>query len=158
MCLLFSFQLLDKLWSQVSSLLPPGTCLPFLSRIGFTIPTVCQFHGMLLTPALALSASQFVHKNCHTVHLLCVHTVIDVRIIATVSSISRDNILVHREQADFSAVHTCTQRVVSHNDYYVLLLIDTPHDSTQTTRTHRTTHHTQQPQHTLPLHIILCAR
>ena len=25
----FTFQLLDKLWSQVSSLLPPGTCLHF---------------------------------------------------------------------------------------------------------------------------------
>ena len=33
-----TFQLLDKLWSQVSSL-PPGTCLQFLSRVGFSIPT-----------------------------------------------------------------------------------------------------------------------
>ena len=31
--------LLDKPWSQVSCLLPPGTCLQFLSRIGFSIPT-----------------------------------------------------------------------------------------------------------------------
>ena len=30
---------LDKLWSQVSSLLPPGTCLQFLSRIGLGFPT-----------------------------------------------------------------------------------------------------------------------
>ena len=37
--LAFTFQLLDKLWSQVSSLLSPGTCLQFLSRIGFSIPT-----------------------------------------------------------------------------------------------------------------------
>ena len=37
--LTFNFQLLDKLWSQVSSLLPPGTCLQLLSRIGFSIPT-----------------------------------------------------------------------------------------------------------------------
>ena len=29
-------QLLDKLWSHVSSLLPRGTCLQFLSRIGFS--------------------------------------------------------------------------------------------------------------------------
>ena len=29
--------LLDKLWSQVSSLPPPGTCIQFLSRIGFSI-------------------------------------------------------------------------------------------------------------------------
>ena len=36
---LLLFQLLDKLWSQVSALLPPGTCLQFLSRIGFSIPT-----------------------------------------------------------------------------------------------------------------------
>ena len=39
MLLLLLSQLLDKLWSQVSSLLPPGTCLQFLSRIGFSIPT-----------------------------------------------------------------------------------------------------------------------
>ena len=31
--------LLDKPWSQVSSLLPSGTCLQFLSRIVFSIPT-----------------------------------------------------------------------------------------------------------------------
>ena len=35
--------LLDKPWSQVSSLLPPGTCLQFLSRIGFSIPTARRF-------------------------------------------------------------------------------------------------------------------
>ena len=41
--LLLSRQLLDKLWSQVSSLSPPGTCLQVLSRIGFSIPTVRRF-------------------------------------------------------------------------------------------------------------------
>ena len=35
--------LLDKPWSQVSSLLPPGTRLQFLSRIGFSIPTARRF-------------------------------------------------------------------------------------------------------------------
>ena len=35
--------LLDKPWSQVSSLLPPGTCLQFLLRIGFSIPTARRF-------------------------------------------------------------------------------------------------------------------
>ena len=34
---------LDKPWSQVSSLLPPGTCLQFSSRIGFSIPTARRF-------------------------------------------------------------------------------------------------------------------
>ena len=34
---------LDKPWSRVSSLLPPGTCLQFLSRIGFSIPTARRF-------------------------------------------------------------------------------------------------------------------
>ena len=51
--------LLDKPWSQVPSLLPPGTCLPFLSRIGFSIPTARRFYRMLLTEALALSADHF---------------------------------------------------------------------------------------------------
>ena len=35
--------LLDKPWSQVSSLLPPGTYLQFLSRIGLSIPTARRF-------------------------------------------------------------------------------------------------------------------
>ena len=38
-----SFQLLDKPWSQVSTLLPPGSCLHFLSRIGFNNPTARRF-------------------------------------------------------------------------------------------------------------------
>ena len=60
----FTFQLLDKPWSQVSSLLPPGSCLRFLSRIGFSNPTARRFFDrMMLTHALALSASQFVHKK-----------------------------------------------------------------------------------------------
>ena len=33
----------DKPWSQVSSLLPPGSCLQFLSPIGFRNPTARPF-------------------------------------------------------------------------------------------------------------------
>ena len=39
----FTFQLLDKPWSQVSSLLPPGSCLHFSSRIGCSNPTARRF-------------------------------------------------------------------------------------------------------------------
>ena len=39
----FTFQLLDNPWSQVSSLLPPDSCLQFLSRIGFSNPTARRF-------------------------------------------------------------------------------------------------------------------
>ena len=45
--LTFSFQLLDKLRSQVSSLLPPGTCLQFLSCAGFSIPTARRFSSIV---------------------------------------------------------------------------------------------------------------
>ena len=38
-----TFQLLDKLWSQVSSLLRSGSCLKFLSRIGFSNLTARRF-------------------------------------------------------------------------------------------------------------------
>ena len=38
-----TFQLLDKPWPQVSSLLPPGSCLQFLSRIGSSNPTARRF-------------------------------------------------------------------------------------------------------------------
>ena len=61
----FTFQLLDKPWSQVSSLLSPGSCLQFLSRIDRVQHSHCSsiFYRVLLTHALALSASQFVHKK-----------------------------------------------------------------------------------------------
>ena len=62
-----TLQPLDKPWSQVSSLVPPGSCLQFLSRIGSAIPLLTArrfFIGVLLiTHALAFSASQFVHKK-----------------------------------------------------------------------------------------------
>ena len=44
---LLLFQLLDKLWSQVSALLPPGTCLQFLSCAGFSIPTARRFSSIV---------------------------------------------------------------------------------------------------------------
>ena len=61
----FTFQLLDKPWSQVSSLLPPGSRLQFLSRIRFSNPPARRFffHRVSLTHALALSASQFMHEK-----------------------------------------------------------------------------------------------
>ena len=48
----------------MSSLLPPGSCLQFVSRI-WVQRSHCSstFHRMLLTHALALSASQFEHKK-----------------------------------------------------------------------------------------------
>ena len=44
---------------------PPGSCLQLLSRIGSAVPLTARrfFHRVLLTHALALSASQFVHKE-----------------------------------------------------------------------------------------------
>ena len=61
---LFAFQLLDKTWSQVLSLLPPGSCLQFF--IAHRVQQFywsCIFHRMSLTHALALSASQIVHQK-----------------------------------------------------------------------------------------------
>ena len=60
----FSFQLLDKPWSQVSSLVPPWF-LPTLFIAQRVQQSHCSsiFHRVLLTHALALSASQFVHKK-----------------------------------------------------------------------------------------------
>ena len=55
--------LLDKPWSQVQFLSPPGTCLHFSSRIWFTFPLLIDFHRMLLTNGLALSANQFLRKK-----------------------------------------------------------------------------------------------
>ena len=50
--------LLDKPWSQVSSLLPPGTYLQFLSHIGFTTPTARR-----LSSNIAKSSSRAFHQS-----------------------------------------------------------------------------------------------
>ena len=60
-----SFQLLDKPWSQVSSFLSPGSSLHFFIAHRFQ-QSHCSsiLHPMLLlTHALALSASQFARKK-----------------------------------------------------------------------------------------------
>ena len=59
-----TFQLLDKPWSQVSSLLPPRF-LPSIFIAHRVQQSHCSsiFHRALLTHALALSASQLVHKK-----------------------------------------------------------------------------------------------
>ena len=59
------FPVLDKSSSQVPPLVPPGSRLQFLWRIGFSNQSHCSliYHRVLITHALALSASQFVHKK-----------------------------------------------------------------------------------------------
>ena len=61
---LLLFQLLDKPWSQVSPLSPPRF-LPSIFIAHKVQQSHCSsiFHRVLLTHALALSASQFVHKK-----------------------------------------------------------------------------------------------
>ena len=59
-----TFQLLDKPWSQVSSLFPPGSCLqPVIANRVQQSHCSSIFHRVLPTHALAFSASQFVHKK-----------------------------------------------------------------------------------------------
>ena len=53
-------QLLDKQWSQVSSLLPLGPCLPFLSRIGFSNSTHCP---SIFSSSVANSRSRAFGKS-----------------------------------------------------------------------------------------------
>ena len=59
-----AFQVLDKPWSQVSSLFPPRF-LPSICIAHRVQQSHCSsiFHRVLLTHAPALSASQFVHKK-----------------------------------------------------------------------------------------------
>ena len=53
------------MWSQVWSLFSPWRCLPSIFIAHRVRQSHCSsiFHGVLLTHALALSASQFVHKK-----------------------------------------------------------------------------------------------
>ena len=67
--------LLGKPWSQVSSLLPPGTCLYFLSRIGLSIPTARRFLSNVATrtlsrfPPINLFMQEKVPTSMHSVRL-----------------------------------------------------------------------------------------
>ena len=54
--------LLDKPWSQVSSL-PPGTCLHFYRAQASAFPLFVDFHRMVLTHALVLSANHFFYAR-----------------------------------------------------------------------------------------------
>ena len=59
-----TFQLLDKPWSHVSSLFPPQfSSSIFIAHRFQQSHRSSIFHRVLLTHALALSASQFVHKK-----------------------------------------------------------------------------------------------
>ena len=62
---LLLFQLLDKPWSQVSSLLPPGSCLTiFITRIGFSNPTARRFFIECCWLTLSrFPQVKFVHKK-----------------------------------------------------------------------------------------------
>ena len=62
----FTPQLLDRPWSQVLSLLPPGACLRSSTVIAHRVQqSHCSstVYRVLLTHALALSANQFVHRK-----------------------------------------------------------------------------------------------
>ena len=61
----FTFQLLDKPWSQVGVVPPPPRFLPSIFIAHRVQQSHCSsiFHRLLLTHALELSASQFVHKK-----------------------------------------------------------------------------------------------
>ena len=63
--LTFTSQLLDKPWSQVGVVPSPPRFLPSIFIAHRVQQSHCSsmFHRMLLTHALALSASQFVHKK-----------------------------------------------------------------------------------------------
>ena len=72
----FTFQLLDKPWSQVSSLLPLGSCLHFRSRIGFSNPTARRF----FIECCQLTLSRFpqvnlcTRKSPHEFIRVCMHS------------------------------------------------------------------------------------
>ena len=58
-----TFQLLDKPWSQVSSLLPPGSCLQYLSRIDRVRQSHCS---SIFRRVLQLALSRFPQVNLRT--------------------------------------------------------------------------------------------
>ena len=95
----FTFQLLDRPWSsQVSSLLPLlGSCLQFFIAHRVKQSHCCSsiFHRVLLTHALALSASEFVHKNKSSRIYTSVHSV-GLELTKLTYTRLEDNLIRHR--------------------------------------------------------------
>ena len=65
---------LDKPWSQVPSLVPPGSYLHFLSRIGFIIPPARRFSSNIANSRSRASRESFFVQeksltNVHSVRL-----------------------------------------------------------------------------------------
>ena len=54
-CFIFTFKLLDKLWSKVWTILSPSTCLQLLSRIGLSIVTARWFSSITLLRFLGVN-------------------------------------------------------------------------------------------------------
>ena len=54
----------DKPWSRASSLLPPGTCLRFLSRIGFSIPTARRFSSSVASSLKIFAGNVIMGTYC----------------------------------------------------------------------------------------------
>ena len=101
----FTSQLLDKPWSQVSSLLPPNSCLLFLSHIiRFSNPTARRFFHrvLLLTHALALSAIRFVHKKKSQRIYTSMHSA-GLELTKLTYTRLEDNLIRHRGDIDRSA-------------------------------------------------------
>ena len=111
--LTFTFQLLDKLWSQVSSLLPPGMCLQFLSRIGLSIPTARRLSSNVANSrTFALSASQFVHKK-KSLRIYSSITMGGLELTQLTYSRHEHNVLHHRRDR-VTLTHLCNNAVRGH--------------------------------------------
>ena len=86
-------------WSQVSSLLPPGSCLQFYAhRVQQSHYCWSIFHRVLLTHALALSASEFERKkgpNEFIRVLVCSRGDSNSRKLP-IRSMLKDNLICHR--------------------------------------------------------------
>ena len=96
LCPTFTFQLLDKLWSQVSPLLPPSTCLQFLSRIGFSIPTAHHFSSNAANlRSRAFRESICAQENGPTNLYECMHSG-GLELVQLTYSRHEDNLLHHR--------------------------------------------------------------
>ena len=93
----FTFKLLDnKPWSQVSSLHLPGSCLQlFIAHRVQQSHCSSIVHRVLLTHALALSASQIVHKKKSQRTYTSMHSV-GLELTKLTYTRLEDNLIRHR--------------------------------------------------------------
>ena len=117
-CLIFTFQLLDKLWSKVWSFRSPGTCLQFLSRIGLSIATARWFSSITLSRFLGVNWCS-TRKRPYEFIRVCIRVDSNSHNWPIIHGRYEDSLLHHRGDITILPANYMTTDIMLHISYEV---------------------------------------